>query len=98
MKNKILIALVFSVVLVLALFGATTVGWFSLSNQKVIKVGVVYPMTGNASPYGEYAINAFGLSECLYFNLYISLIVAKSGCTNITISSNLSVFGLGWFI
>lgn len=44
------------------MFAVSSSGWFALTNHKIIKVGVVYPMTGNASPYGEYAIKAFRLA------------------------------------
>jgi branched-chain amino acid transport system substrate-binding protein len=62
-KNKILIGILIIVLLGFAILGIAKVGLLSLSNNNdVIKIGVVYPMTGNAAPYGEYAVNAFRLA------------------------------------
>ncbi len=65
MKNeiKVLLGIGIVIVVLVGIFGANTLGLFSLSeNNKTIKIGVVYPMTGNAAAYGEYAVNAFKLA------------------------------------
>jgi branched-chain amino acid transport system substrate-binding protein len=62
-KNKLLIGILIVTVFAIVIVGLNTVGLFSLSkNNNVIKIGVVYPMTGNAAAYGEYAVNAFRLA------------------------------------
>ena len=62
-KNKLLIGILIIVILGVAIFGIVEAGLFSLSeNNQIIKIGVVYPMTGNAASYGEYAVNAFRIA------------------------------------